>query len=112
VVKQVQNNKTLSTIRLYDHALGVEEIALLADSLKEADHLHYLILDQVSIRPKAATSLASALHVSNLTYLDLSNNYLGDKGAALLARALKTNSSLKKLILSSNRISSTGTLPL
>ena len=71
--------------------------------------LTYLDLSNNNIGDAGATALATALHTNiSLTALSLYNNNIGDAGATALATALHTNTSLTTLDLRYNNIGAAG----
>ncbi|XP_068756025.1 protein NLRC3-like [Montipora capricornis] len=72
-----------------------------------------LVLSENSIGDEGAASLSQALAVNtSLTTLDLSYNSIGDEGAASLSQALAVNTSLTTLDLSDNSIGNAGATSL
>ncbi|XP_043505708.1 leucine-rich repeat-containing protein 71-like [Polistes fuscatus] len=83
---------------------------------KSAGNLHYLSLQLCKITDEGMKKIADELQYADppnepkLLALNLSNNRIGDRGAEEIARMLRTNRSLRSLILTGNRICDDGAI--
>ena len=92
-----------------DNRLNVEGAILLVDALKENTILTMLNISKNYIDDKGATALANILNsMTALTTLDISSNQIGMEGATALANALENNNTLTTLIIKINNIKTTG----
>ena len=77
--------------------------AVLGEFLTHLPHLEHLTLS--SIKPVQGTKIVTSLeHLTNLQYLDLSQNSIGVDGAVAIAKGLKNAVNLQYLVLSWNNI--------
>lgn len=82
------------------------------DLLLEETKLHSLSLRFCGINAEGAKNIAQRLHSFSteifLTQLNLSSNFLGDEGAAEIAKSLRVNRTLLILNLADNQITDKG----
>ena len=103
---------TLQTLTLTP-AISEAHVVVLAEALKGNTNLTKLDLSNNYISDQGAAGLAEALKQNTgLARLDLASNKIYDDGAAVLAEALKQNTSLTRLYLANNMIRGHGTARL
>jgi len=96
----------LRDISLQSCELNDEHLAGLASALRGLRELRYINLEKNNISGTGCNSLAAVLRDPNCNVikLDLTSNQIDDRGAIILADALRGNSRLKRLILDRNHI--------
>ncbi|KNC50469.1 ribonuclease inhibitor [Thecamonas trahens ATCC 50062] len=105
----------LTSLSLFNNELGDAGVAVLASAgLANNQRLKSLTLRKTGAGADAASQLGVALQANtSLTYLDLDDNGLGDRGIALLADGLFFNSgSLRELKLQFNDVGEAGAAAL
>eukprot|EP01006_Ploeotia_vitrea_P040674 TRINITY_DN66446_c0_g2_i1.p1 TRINITY_DN66446_c0_g2~~TRINITY_DN66446_c0_g2_i1.p1 ORF type:complete len:1081 (+),score=140.50 TRINITY_DN66446_c0_g2_i1:81-3245(+) len=86
-----------------------KSVKQLARALKTNTHITKLDLSNNNVGDQGAAALASVLKVNRaLTSINLTGNAVGDKGALTLAEALKANGSLATLVLDHNSVTDKG----
>ena len=106
----LQNNSTLKKLDLGGNQLGDKGVKALTkvcftdpEQTAVGTHLQSLVLRKVGCGDKAATVVATMLKTNHtVTHLDLSWNFIHDKGAVALVNALLSISDLKALHLCMN----------
>ncbi|CAG9466977.1 unnamed protein product [Pedinophyceae sp. YPF-701] len=107
----LKTNTALRNLDLSGRVIGIAGAKKLAAALRENTTLQSLILDVCGIRSKGGVALADALKrnaASNLCYLSLGANVLGDDCARAFAELLRTNRRLMELGLGGNSITDAG----
>ena len=102
--------QSLESLRFEDCNLGEDGFAVIATALRTYSQLESLHLQNNNIGLMGCTALADTLRgwgESNLKYLDLDGNAIGDQGLQALAAGM-TNSTLEQLYLSNNLITGAG----
>jgi hypothetical protein len=87
------------TLDFHHCDLGAQEMGILADWARNIPFQIRLDLSGNHIDSDGAALLADALSANTITYLELSNNPLTDKGVQALGMALRGNTSLHSLVL-------------
>ena len=111
LTRVISRHPSLKVLHLsYNRLSESDEIAALARALETNNALTELYLDHNEIDAKGATILASALRENQtLQVLHLSSNQIHDTGAKAFANVLVVdNTTLKRLSLERNRITSIG----
>jgi len=102
--------QSLTNLRLNDCNLGAEGFIGIATALRAYPQLRGLYLENNNIGLMGCIALGDTLRgwgESNLKYLDLDGNAIGDQGLQALLTAM-TNSTLEQLYLSNNLITAVG----
>ncbi|KAK1733974.1 leucine-rich repeat protein [Skeletonema marinoi] len=102
--------QSLTNLHLIDCNLGAEGFVGIATALRAYPQLRGLYLQNNNIGLMGCIALGDTLRgwgESNLKYLDLDGNAIGDQGLQALATAM-TNSTLEQLYLSNNLITAVG----
>jgi Ran GTPase-activating protein (RanGAP) involved in mRNA processing and transport len=109
IIQCLQSNKTLTKLALTHGCLSAEQLNCLVQSLPEKGSLRTLILNKgyglqdTAITALQATAIGQALqHNKTLTNLGLGGLFYEGKNILPVIRALRSNTALKKLDLSSN----------
>lgn len=89
----------VDVLDLHHCDLGAQEMGMLADWARNVPFQIGLDLSGNHIDSDGAALLADALSANTITYLDVSNNPLTDKGVQALGMALRGNTSLQSLLL-------------
>jgi hypothetical protein len=105
-----QNPRGLRRLKLGENRLGAEALAHLATSLATCSALEYVDLRNTDIGADLVQPVVARLvsGCPSLTFLNLSCNGIGDKGAQVLAKALAANPPLRSLVLEENGIGTHG----
>ena len=103
-------NTNLKKITIYNSEVEIKEFEALTEGIKESQ-VKYLDLRQNSIGDAVAVALAGGIGESQITCLNLNNNQIGDKGIEALAEVIK-DSQVEYLSLYRNNISLNGGLAL
>jgi NLR family CARD domain-containing protein 3 len=107
-----RTSSKLQQLELNMNNIGDKGVAALAGALKTNSTLKGLWLARNNIGVEGATAMAEALtcnsKLQGLWFLSLSHNIIRDKGAKVLAKALKRNSTLQELNLDDNNIGKEG----
>jgi Ran GTPase-activating protein (RanGAP) involved in mRNA processing and transport len=105
----LMHRPNLETICLRNCSLGTPSVKLISDILKHNKSVQHLDLSNNLICPAACVYLHEALNInSSLLSLNLDNNQIGDKGMKLIGESLP-HSELRFLSLVGNGIGDTGT---
>ena len=102
--------QSLTNLRLNDCNLGAEGFIGIATALRAYPQLRGLYLENNNIGLMGCIALGDSMRgwgESNLKYLDLDGNAIGDQGLQALLTAM-TNSTLEQLYLSNNLITAVG----
>ena len=108
-LKIVRALKEISSLKVLD--LNNNTSGIIADDLAAViDHnsLQKLRLANNDLRSCASTILQSLSKITTLTHLNLSGNDMSEEVAYFLASAIASNSSLEDLILTDNRLTTSG----
>lgn len=97
----------IQELDLSENALYDKGVITLATALAHSPSLKSLHVGGCNIYENGAAAIARKLHQSNLTELDLRNNYIQDFGALALTRGIR-GTSLKKLNVNKNFINKEG----
>ena len=110
LAKSLKSNRTLKSILLTGNRIGHDGIASLVEALLENDTLESISLNENPIGMSGIKSMATLLSSGgcSLKILYLNKVNLGDKGASILANALKENHTLECLEIANNDISHVG----
>ena len=111
IVQYAIIDKQCASLYLRESDLSPQAATILANSLYTNTTLKGLFLAHNHVADSGAYSLAQALSSNNnmsLQCLSLGRNSITDKGAEYLAEMLKTNRTLKELMLPSNSIGNQG----
>jgi hypothetical protein len=110
-----QNSNTIAVLELSGIGMRKIDFEALAEGLKVNTTLHSLILENSQLDDDNLGIIASGLGEAKdipLVKLYLRSNQVGDPGVAALGPFLQANSTLEKLDLSRNCVSSNGALAL
>ena len=102
----LKNNTTLKELLLHKNNLEHEGVEALSQRFMKNCHLEKLQLSSNKIDDSDATILFPSLTSKNqkLMVLNVGNNLIGERSVNFIGEMLKTNTSLKELLLNSNRI--------
>lgn len=110
----LEANKSLRLLNLTNNGIGVAGAFCIAALLElPRPTLERVIVDENRIGTEGAAAIANALRSNtSLESLSLRNNEIGSQGAAALSDALQHNSTLRRLDLSCNLIRNTGVIKI
>jgi Ran GTPase-activating protein (RanGAP) involved in mRNA processing and transport len=102
LAQALKTNQTLVVLFLDGNAISASGVKELADSLSAHPRLRQLFMSCNPIGDRGAQYLAEALNGTSLRLLKLADCQIGSAGAAAVARALRQNRTLTKLVIESN----------
>ena len=92
----------LETLKVTDNHLRHGSIGELSVALPMNYSIHYLTLNNASLKSDDICMLINALTGKDIQFLDISDNYCGSKGAKSVALFVHTNKMLRSLDVSKN----------
>ena len=114
VADMVRTNKFMKILDLHNVAMMDEGAEYLFDALKYNETLRHLYVDANGLTENSAVYMASYFDylvetgTKGITSFWLGINRLDDEGMIILAKSLKNYKHLKRLVVSSNRMTNTG----
>jgi Ran GTPase-activating protein (RanGAP) involved in mRNA processing and transport len=110
VIKEAIINKQCTELDLSKNKITSVGASIIAEALNNNTTLEWLYLSRNSLCDKGVHSLSKTLSLNNckIHVLDLQRTSIIDEGAEYIAEMLKTNTTLRFLLLSYNEISDIG----
>eukprot|EP01125_Pyxidicula_operculata_P001652 TRINITY_DN1148_c0_g1_i9.p1 TRINITY_DN1148_c0_g1~~TRINITY_DN1148_c0_g1_i9.p1 ORF type:complete len:440 (-),score=53.78 TRINITY_DN1148_c0_g1_i9:105-1424(-) len=109
-------NRNIKTLNLRDNYINVEAAKYIAEAIKFTPCLQTLKLGVNRIGNDGLKYIIDSINdssrISGITHLDVSGNYIGNEGAALISNYLQQNRSLTTLNLKNNNIDDAGAIQL